>query len=139
MLLNLFTCLLFTLLNLSSCTLSTKIWHFLKLEFALTYIAPFVWGMLARILLMDLILPCSSCFSAVLIIFLAISVLKVVFNLILTGTHSLEMHLRVKILGFLQSQSPNWSLSNSLNSHSASLPLFSTIIWCRFLILLNKS
>ena len=139
MLLNLFTCLLFTLLNLSSCTFSTKILAFPKVRICFDLHSSLCLGMLARILLMDLILPCSSCFSAVLIIFLAISVLKVVFNLILTGTHSLEMHLRVKILWFLQSQSPNWSLSNSLNSHSASLPLFSTIIWCRFLILLNKS
>ena len=50
---------------------------------------------------MDLILACRSCFSAVLIIFLAFSVLQVVFDLILTGTNSLLMHLRVKILWFL--------------------------------------
>ena len=31
-LLNLLTCLLFTLLNLSSLTFSTNIWHFLKME-----------------------------------------------------------------------------------------------------------
>ena len=37
---------------------------------------------------MDLILACSNCFSAVLIIFLAYSALTVVFNLILTGTNS---------------------------------------------------
>ena len=47
---------------------------------------------------MDLNLACSNCFSAILIIYLAFSAPKVVFNLILTGTNSLWMHLRVKIL-----------------------------------------
>ena len=105
-LLNLFTCLLFTLLNLSSLTFSTNPWHFVKLEvdkidanFDLHSSLCLVLS--SRILLMDLILACSNCFSTVLIIFLAFSVLKVVFNLILTGMNSLWMHLRVKILWFL--------------------------------------
>ena len=51
-----------------------------------------------RILLMDLTIAWRRSFSAFLIIFLALSVFIVVFNLILTGTNSLEMHLRVKIL-----------------------------------------
>ena len=99
---NMFTCLLLTLLNLSSPTFSTKTWHFLKLEvdkieanFALD--SSLCLALLSRILLMDLILTCRSCFSAVLIIFLAFSAL----NLILTSTNSLWMHLRVKILWFL--------------------------------------
>ena len=74
-------------------------WHFLKLEvdnidtnFDLH--SSLCLALLSRILLMDLILACSNCVSAVLIIFLAFSVFKVVFNLILTGTNSLWMHLR---------------------------------------------
>ena len=105
-LLNLFTCLLLTLLNLNSGIFSTKSWHFLKLEvdkidanFDLH--SSLCLALLSRILLMDLILACRSCFFAVLIIFLALSVLKVVFNLILTRTTSLWMHLRMKILCFL--------------------------------------
>ena len=105
-LLNLFTCLLLPLLNLSLPTFSTKTWHFLKLEvdkidtnFDLH--SSLCLALLSRILLMDLILACRRCFSAVLIIFQAFSVLKVVFNLVLTGTNSLWMHLRVKILWFL--------------------------------------
>ena len=47
---------------------------------------------------MDFNLAWSSCFSADLIIFLALLVLKDVFNLILTGTNSLCRHLSVKIL-----------------------------------------
>ena len=102
---NLFTCLLLALLNLSSLTFSTKAWHFLKLEVdkidaSFDLHRSLCLAMLSRILLMDLILVCRSCFSAVLIIFLVLSVLKVVFNLILTGTNSLWMHLRVKILWF---------------------------------------
>ena len=73
----------------------------------LTYISPPSLELLSKILLMDLILACRSCFSGVLFIFLAFSVLKVVFNLILTATNSLWMHLRVKILWFLYSQSLN--------------------------------
>ena len=105
-LLNLFTCQLLTLLNLNSPTFSTKTWHFLKLEvdkidanFGLH--SSLCLALLSRILLMDLILASRNCFSAVLIIFLSFSVLKVVFNLILTGTNSLWIHLRVKILWFL--------------------------------------
>ena len=104
-LLNLFTCLLLPLLNLNSPTFSTTTWHFLKLEvdkidanFDLHI--SLCLALLSRILLMVLILACRSCFSAVPIIFLALSVLKVVFNLILTATNSLWMHLRVKILLF---------------------------------------
>ena len=85
-LLNLFTCLLFTLLNLSSLTFSVNPWHFLNLEvdqidanFDLH--SSLCLALLSRLLLMDLILACSNCSSAVLIIFLAFSVLKVVFNL----------------------------------------------------------
>ena len=55
-------------------------------------------ALLSRRLLMDLNLAQSSCFSANLSIFLALSVLKVDFNLILTGTKSLCRHLSVKIL-----------------------------------------
>ena len=105
-LLNLFTFLLFTLLNLSSHTFSTKTWHFQKLEIdkidaSFDLHSSLCLALLSQILLMDLILACSSCFSAVLIIFLPFSVLKMVFNLILTGTNSSWMHLRVKILWFL--------------------------------------
>ena len=105
-LLKLFTCLLFSLLNISSLTFSMNPWHFLKLEVdkigANFDLHSFLYlALLSRILLMDLILACSNCFSAVLILFLAFSVLNVVFNLILTATNSLWMHLRVKILWFL--------------------------------------
>ena len=47
---------------------------------------------------MDLTLAWRRSLSAVLIIFLVFSVLIVVFNLMITGTKPLEMHLRVKIL-----------------------------------------
>ena len=55
---------------------------------------------LSRILFIALTLACRRYLSAVLIIFLALSVLKVVFTLILTGTNSLCIHLRVKIFQF---------------------------------------
>ena len=104
--LNSLTCLLLTLLNLSSLTFSTKTWHFLKLEVdkidaSFDLHSSLCLALLSRILLMDLILACRSCLSAVSIIFLALSVLNAVFNLILTGTNSLWMHLRVNILWFL--------------------------------------
>ena len=51
-----------------------------------------------RILLMDLTLAWRRSFPALLMIFLAFSVLIVVLNLMLTGTKSLVLHLRVKIL-----------------------------------------
>ena len=60
-----------------------------------------------RILLIDLTLAWRRSFSAFLIIFLAFPVLIVVFNLMLTGTKFLEIHLREKILWFLSLQSLN--------------------------------
>ena len=104
--LNLFTCLLLTVLSLSLLTFSTKTWHFLKLEVdkidaSFDLHSSLCLALLSRILLMDLILACRSCLSADLIIFLALSVLKVGFNLILTGTNYLWIHLRVNILWFL--------------------------------------
>ena len=93
-LLKLFTCPCLTLLNLISPTFSTKPWHSLSLcvdkidaNFDLhnsVCLAP-----LSRILFIALTLACRRCRSAVLIIFLALSVLKNVFSLILTGTNSL--------------------------------------------------
>ena len=73
-LLNLFTCLILTLLNLNSPTVSTKTWPFLKLEVdkidaSFDLHSSLCLALLSRILLMDLILACRSCFSAVLIIF----------------------------------------------------------------------
>ena len=56
----------------------------------------------SRILLMDLTLArrrSFSAFSTSLKIFLAFSVLKVDFNLRLTGTNSLEMHFKMKSYG----------------------------------------
>ena len=47
---------------------------------------------------MDLTLAWRRSFSTFLIIFLAFSVLMVVFNLMLAGTNSLVIHLNVKIL-----------------------------------------
>ena len=76
-LLNLINWLLLALLNLNSPTFSTKPWHFLKLEvdkidanFDLH--SSVCLALLSRILLMDLILACRSCFSAVLIIFFSL-------------------------------------------------------------------
>ena len=51
-----------------------------------------------RRLLMDLTLAWRRSLSTFLIIFLVFSVLIVVFNLMLTGTKPLVIHLRVKIL-----------------------------------------
>ena len=116
-LLNLFTCLLFTLLNLSSLTFSTNPWHFLKLEvdkidanFDLH--SSLCLALLSRILLMDLILACSNCFSAVLIIFLAFFVLKVVFNLIQTGTNCCQ--------SFNNAHYPSQLLGGSEHAHRTS-------------------
>ena len=93
---NLFTYLLFTLLNLSSLIFSMKPWHFPKIEVNKIYASfdlhsSLGLALLSRILLMDLILTCSNCFSAILIIFLAFCVLKVDFNLILTGNNNANL------------------------------------------------
>ena len=56
---------------------------------------------LFRMLLMLLILAWIKSFSAFLTIFLALSVFRVDFNLMLIGTKSLCRHLKVNILWFL--------------------------------------
>ena len=58
-------------------------------------------ALLSRRLLVDFNLVSSNCFSTNPSIFLALSDLRVDFNLILTGTKSLCRHLSVKILRFL--------------------------------------
>ena len=65
---------------------------------ALTYICLCLL-LLSRKLLMDLTLACKRSLPAFLIIFLAFSVLIIVFNLILTGVIPLLIHLSVKCSG----------------------------------------
>ena len=50
---------------------------------------------------MNLPLPEEDLSPLLFMIFLAFSILKVVFNLGLTGTNSLEMDFKVKIIWFL--------------------------------------
>ena len=101
-LLNLFTCPLI-LRNLSSPTLSINYWHLSIFEVdtidgSFDLLDSLSLALSPSILLVDLTLACRRSFSAFLMIFLAFSVLIVVFNLILNGTYSLEIHLRVKII-----------------------------------------
>ena len=105
-LLNLFICLSLILQKLSSLTLSINSWHLSMTEVDIIDASCDLLNSLClalppRILLMDLTLAWRRSSSAFLIIFLAFSLFIVVFNLMLTGTNSLEMHLRVKILWFL--------------------------------------
>ena len=81
-LLNLSTCLCLTLLNIISPTFSMKPWHFLNMcvdtiDTNFDLHNSVCLATLSRILFIALVLHCR-CFSAVLIIFLALSVLKVV-------------------------------------------------------------
>ena len=55
----------------------------------------FVLAMFSRILFVALTLVCRRCFSAVLIIFLALSVLKVDFSLILARNIQESIYIRV--------------------------------------------
>ena len=102
-LLHLLICLSLTLWYLSSLTLSINSWHLFmvdvdKIDASLDLLNSFYLPLCPRGLLMDLTLAWRRSFSAILIIFLTFSILIVVFNLILTGTKPLVMHLRVKIL-----------------------------------------
>ena len=104
--LNLFICLCLTLINLISLTLFMKSWHSPNLsakmiEASLALHSSICLLTLSKMLLMALTLACSKSFSAFLIIYLALEVSKVDFNLMLTGINSLCRHLREKILWFL--------------------------------------
>ena len=105
-LLNLFSCLCLTLLNLILLTFSTKPWQSLslcvdKMDANCDLHSSVCLLMLSRILFIALILAWSKSFSAFLSLFLALSVFKVDFSLILTGIKSLCMHFKLKILWFL--------------------------------------
>ena len=109
---SLFNCLSLTLLNLASLTLSTKSWH--SLSFCVeTIVTSFdlhssncleVWS---RMKLIDLTLAWRRSFSAFLSIWFALVDFKVDFSLILLGTKSLWIHLKVNILWFLYSEALN--------------------------------
>ena len=105
-LLNLFSCLCLTLVNLISLTLSMKPWHSLSFSAEMieanwvlqSSVCLATWS---KMLLMALTLAWSKSFSAFLMICLALDVFRVDLSLMLTGTKSLWRHLRVKILWFL--------------------------------------
>ena len=95
-----------------------------------------VWS---RMKLIDLTLAWWRSFSAFLSIWFALVVFKVDFSLILLGTKSLWIHLKVNILWFLYLEALNWSFYQSLNKHRASIPFSCSNNWYRFLILLVES
>ena len=104
--LNLFTCLCLTLLNLTSLTLFMKSWNSLKcwadiIEASWSLQSSVCLATWSKMLLMTLTLACNKSFSAFLIICLALEVVTIDFNLMLTGINSLCRHLREKILWFL--------------------------------------
>ena len=102
-LLNLFTCLCLTLWNLILPTFSTKSWNSLnlcvdKIDANFDLYNSVCLPTLSRILFMALTLALSRFLSTCLIIFLALLVFIVVFSLMMNGTKSLCIHLKVKIL-----------------------------------------
>ena len=95
-------CLSLTFKYLNSLTLSIKSWHSCiavveTIDTSFDLHMSLCLSLLSRRLSMDLTLPCKRSLSAFLIIFLAFSVLIVVFNLILTGVIPLLIHLSVNI------------------------------------------
>ena len=104
-LLNLFSCLCLTLVNLISPTFLMKPWHSLslcvdKIDANCDPHSSVCLPTLSRILFIALTLAWSKSFSAFWIKFLAFSVFMVDFSLILTGIKSLCIHLKVKVLWF---------------------------------------
>ena len=99
-LLNLLICLSLTLKCLSSLTLSINSWHLFMADVDTSFDLhnSLCLALYPRTVLMDLTLAWRKSLSTFLIIFLAFSVLIVVFNLMHTGTKPLVIHLRVKIL-----------------------------------------
>ena len=89
--------------------------------------------------MIDLTLAWRRSFSAFLSIWFALVVFKVDFSLMLLGTKSLWIHLKVNILWFLYLEALNWSFSQSLNKHCTSIPSSCSNNWCKFLILLVES
>ena len=96
-LLNLFTCLSLTLMNLNSLTLLMNSLHLccvvvlITMENNLDLLAAILPSLYWRMSLMDLTLSCRSCFSALLITFLALLLISFLleFSLALTGTNLL--------------------------------------------------
>ena len=85
---------------------------------------------------MDLTLACKRSLSTFLMIFLAISLLTVGFNLILAGVIPLLMYLSVNILWLLYLLFFICCFFHSPSRHRASVPYWSDIILGSFLILL---
>ena len=99
-LLNLFSCLCLTLVNLISPIFSVEPWHSLhlcvdKIDANCDLHSSVCLLTLSRILFIALILAWSKSFSAFLTIFLAFSVFMVFLSLILTGIKSLCIHLKI--------------------------------------------
>ena len=141
--LNLLICLLLTLINLSSLTLFMNSLHLsivvvVNIDNSLDLQLCTLTSVSHRMPMMYLILSWWNCFSALCMISLTdlLLLLLVDFNLTLTGIKSLLMHLKVHGLWFLYSLSSITHFSHSLSSCRASIPGFSLINVCRFIILL---
>ena len=143
-LLNLFSCLCLTLVNLNPPTFSTKPWHSLSLcvdriDANCDLHSCVCLPMLSRILFIALTLAWSNFFSAFLLFSWPFLFLKLILAWYWLELNLYEYILGWRFCGFCNRMPLAKVFSQSVNKCSASNQYSCSIIWCRFLILLVES